>query len=58
MFVGTVIGTGLLFGLTWLLLYMNKRGIRTHPSEKRESRFKQRGRAKAEKKRSKRRYRF
>lgn len=56
--VGTVIGTGLVFGLAWLMLYLNKRGVRTHPSEKRVSRYKQRGRAKAEKRRNKRKFRF
>lgn len=58
MFFGVLIGSGLIFGLAWLMLYLNKRGIKTHPSEKRVSRYKQRGRAKAEKRRNTRKFRF
>lgn len=58
MLVGAVIGTGLILGLVWLMLYLNKHGIKTHPSEKRESRYKRLGRMKAEKRRNSRRFRF
>lgn len=58
MFLGVLIGAGFLFGLAWLMLYLNKRGIKTHPTEKRERRYYQRGRAKAEKRRKTRRFRF
>ena len=57
-FFGVLIGLAMLFGLAWLMLYLNKRGIKTHPSEKRARRYQERGRAKAEKKRDKRRLRY
>lgn len=55
--VGALIGTGLLFGLVWVLLFLERKGVKTHPG-KGESRFKRRGRIKEEKKRNQRRYRF
>ncbi len=58
MLIGVVIGTGLIFGLTWLMLYLNRRGIKTHPNQKIESRYRQKGRAKAERRRNIRRFRF
>ncbi|HQZ97479.1 MAG TPA: hypothetical protein PLP21_14250 [Pyrinomonadaceae bacterium] len=58
MLIGAVIGTSLIFGLTWLMLFLNKRGFKTHPSEKRLSQYKRLGQAKAEKRRRNRRYRF
>jgi len=41
--IGALIGTALLFGLLWLLLFLESNGIKTHPG-KGESRFKRRGR--------------
>jgi len=55
--IGALIGTGLLFGLVMLLLYLERNGFKTYPG-KGESRYKRRGRIKAEKKRDQRRFRF
>lgn len=55
--IGALIGTALLFGLVWLLLFLERNGVKTHPG-KGESRFKRRGRIKEANRRNQRRYRF
>lgn len=55
--IGALVGTGLLFGLVGMLLYLERNGFKTYPG-KGESRYKRRGRIKAEKKLNQRRFRF
>lgn len=57
MLIGALIGTGMIFGLMGLLLYLTRRGIKTYPGQG-ESPYKRRGRLKAARKRERRRYRF
>jgi hypothetical protein len=53
-----VIGWALLFGLVRLILYLEARQIRTHPSQKKVRRFVRRGQLKREKKRASRKLRY
>jgi hypothetical protein len=53
-----VIAGVVLFGLMRLILYLDRRHIRTHPSQKKVRRYVLRGQLKKDKKRAKRKLRF
>lgn len=53
-----IIAGALFFALVRLMLYLNSRRIRTHPSQKKIRRFVQRGQLKKDKKRARRKLRF